>query len=81
MRVVFIGTGEIGVPTLQALLRSDEHQLAAIVTQPDKPLGATSELSRQRLKWRLPERECSILQPARIKDRQSIERSVRCRQR
>src|SRR4051812_47349933 len=36
MRIVFIGTGEIGVPTLQALLGS-EHEVAAVVTQPDKP--------------------------------------------
>ena len=38
MRIIFIGTGEIGVPALQALLRS-EHQIVAVVTQPDKPVG------------------------------------------
>jgi len=38
MRIVFIGTGEIGVPTLRALLDS-EHEVAAVVTQPDKPVG------------------------------------------
>ena len=38
MRIVFIGTGEIGVPTLRALLDS-EHEVVAIVTQPDKPVG------------------------------------------
>ena len=38
MRIVFIGTGEIGVPTLQALLNS-EHEIVAVVTQPDKPVG------------------------------------------
>lgn len=39
MRVVFIGTGEIGVPTLRWLLQSGEHELAGVVTQPDKPAG------------------------------------------
>ena len=38
MRIVFIGTGEIGVPTLRALLDS-EHEVVGIVTQPDKPVG------------------------------------------
>ncbi len=39
MRVVFIGTGEIGVPTLQFLLQSDEEELVGVVTQPDRPVG------------------------------------------
>src|SRR5712675_1218133 len=38
MRIVFIGTGEIGVPTLRALLDS-EHEVVALVTQPDKRVG------------------------------------------
>src|SRR6266508_3431816 len=38
MRIVFIGTGEIGVPTVQALLKS-EHEIVGVVTQPDKPVG------------------------------------------
>src|SRR4029077_9778773 len=38
MRIVFIGTGEIGVPTLRALLDSG-HEVVAVVTQPDKPVG------------------------------------------
>ena len=38
MRIAFIGTGEIGVPTLRALLDS-EHEVVAVVTQPDKPVG------------------------------------------
>ena len=38
MRIVFIGTGEIGVPTLRALLDS-EHEVVGMVTQPDKPVG------------------------------------------
>src|SRR6266478_4181130 len=73
MRVVFIGTGEIGVPTLQALLRSDEHQLAAIVTQPDKPVGRDQRIEPPAIKKALAGRKIPILQPARIKDRKSIE--------
>jgi methionyl-tRNA formyltransferase len=73
MRVIFIGTGEIGVPTLQALLRSDEHQLAAIVTQPDKPVGRDQRIKPPPIKKALAGRKIPVLQPARIKDRHSIE--------
>jgi methionyl-tRNA formyltransferase len=73
MRVVFIGTGEIGVPTLQALLRSSEHQLVSVVTQPDKPAGRDQRLEPPPIKKALAGTTMSILQPARIKDRQAID--------
>lgn len=37
MRIVFFGTPEFAVPTLQALAR--EHEIALVVAQPDKPAG------------------------------------------
>jgi len=73
MRVVFIGTGEIGVPALHALLGSEEHQLAAVVTQPDKPVGREQRIEPSPIKKALAGTKIPILQPARIKDRQSIE--------
>src|SRR5436309_6031707 len=73
MRVVFIGTGEIGVPTLHTLLGSEEHQLAAVVTQPDKPVGRDQRIEASAIKKALAGTKIPILQPARIKDRQSIE--------
>jgi methionyl-tRNA formyltransferase len=71
MRIVFIGTGEIGVPTLRALQKS-EHELVAVVTQPDKPVGRAQEITAPPIKAVLAGTEMSILQPARIKDPQSI---------
>src|SRR4029453_14124818 len=73
MRIVFIGAGEIGVPTLQALLRSSEHQLTGVVTQPDKPVGRAQRIEPTPIKRALAGSKVSILQPARIKDRQAIE--------
>jgi methionyl-tRNA formyltransferase len=73
MRVVFIGTGEIGVPTLQALLNSNEHQVTAVVTQPDKPAGRDQRIEAPPIKKALAGTTMLILQPARIKDRQAIE--------
>jgi methionyl-tRNA formyltransferase len=73
MRIVFIGAGEIGVPTLQALLRSSEHKLTGVLTQPDKPVGRDQQIESPPIKRALAGTKISILQPVRIKDRQAIE--------
>jgi len=39
LRVVFCGTGEIGLPALQALLTSAAHSVVGVITQPDRPAG------------------------------------------
>jgi methionyl-tRNA formyltransferase len=85
MRIVFIGTGEIGVPTLEALLKS-EHDVIGVVTQPDKPVGREQHIEPPPIKKALangapnasPPRTgralaLPVLQPARIKDHQAIE--------
>jgi methionyl-tRNA formyltransferase len=68
MRVLFIGTGEIGVPTLRALLDSKEHEVAGVVTQPDKPVGRDQRIELTPIKKAVAGRAMSILQPARIKE-------------
>jgi methionyl-tRNA formyltransferase len=79
MRIVFIGAGEIGVPTLQALLKS-EHEIVGVVTQPDKPVGRAQLVEPTPIKKTLTSSApggralpIPVLQPARIKDRQAIE--------
>ena len=72
MRIVFIGTGEIGVPTLKALLES-EHELVGVVTQPDKPVGRAQRLEAPAIKKAMAEKTVPILQPPRIKEPQAIE--------
>jgi methionyl-tRNA formyltransferase len=72
MRIVFIGTGEIGVSTLRALQNS-EHVLVGVVTQPDKPVGRDQKITAPPIKAALAASKMSIVQPIRIKDSQSIE--------
>ena len=38
MRLIYFGSGDFGLPTLQALVEAD-HEVAAVVTQPDRPAG------------------------------------------
>jgi methionyl-tRNA formyltransferase len=73
MRIVFIGTGAIGVPTLRALQKS-EHELVAVVTQPDKPAGRDQKITPPPIKAALNGETVSIVQPTRIKDREAIEK-------
>ena len=72
MRIVFIGTGDIGVPTLQALLKSP-HDVVGVVTQPDKPVGRSQLIEPPPIKKALSGTNIPVLQPARIKERQAIE--------
>lgn len=39
MRIVFTGTGDIGIPTLSALLSLKTCEVVAVICQPDKPVG------------------------------------------
>ena len=72
MRIVFIGSGEIGVPTLRALLDS-EHEVVAVVTQPDKPVGREQRIEPPPIKEEVTKTRIPILQPAQIKDQQATE--------
>jgi methionyl-tRNA formyltransferase len=73
MRIVFIGTGEIGLPVLRSLRESDEHKLVGIVTQPDKPAGRAQRIAAPPIKTALAGNALPILQPDRIKSGEAIE--------
>jgi methionyl-tRNA formyltransferase len=72
MRVLFIGTGEIGVPVLRWLLQSEEHELVGVVTQPDKPVGRAQRIEAPPIKAALGDGLVPVLQPARIKSAETV---------
>ncbi len=45
MRLIYFGAGGFGLPTLQTLHGSVDHEVAAVVSQPDKPAGRKRELT------------------------------------
>ncbi|MEI6871052.1 MAG: methionyl-tRNA formyltransferase [Verrucomicrobiota bacterium] len=72
MRIVFAGTGDIGVPTLEGLLTS-HHQVVGVVTQPDKPVGRHQELQPSAIK-RIALREGLLIQqPLKMRDPAAVE--------
>ncbi|MDP9290889.1 MAG: methionyl-tRNA formyltransferase [Verrucomicrobiota bacterium] len=72
MRVLFMGTGEIGLPVLDALIRS-AHDVAAVITQPDRPAGRKLEPRASPVKKFAQQHALQVLQPMRIRDRSAID--------
>ena len=73
MRVVFIGTGEIGLPVLRWLRDSGEHELVGVVTQPDKPVGREQRIQAPPIKAAIGDAELPVLQPERIKRDEAVQ--------
>lgn len=72
MKVVFAGTGDIGVPTLEWLL-SSEHEVLGVVTQPDKPVGRHQELTPSAIKRVALRAGLVVQQPQRMRDPAAVE--------
>jgi methionyl-tRNA formyltransferase len=66
MRLIFMGSPEIAVPSLQALAAAG-HEIVCVVTQPDKPQGRGQRLSPPAVKAAAQEMGLTVLQPAGLK--------------
>jgi methionyl-tRNA formyltransferase len=67
MRVVFMGTPEFAVPSLEALLKSDDR-VVGVVTQPDRPKGRGQPLTSSPIKLVAERERLPLLQPIKMKD-------------
>ena len=66
MKVVFMGTPDFAVGTLKALLEAG-HEVAAVVTQPDKPKGRGKELLMTPVKAEAVKHDIPVFQPERVR--------------
>ena len=66
MKLVFCGTPQFAVPTLEKLFRAG-HQIELVVTQPDRPKGRGMELAASPVKQKALELGLPITQPEKIK--------------
>lgn len=71
MRVVFLGSGSFAIPSLEALLDAG-HDVAAVVTQPDREKGRGRALAPPPLKPVAAARGLKILQPRRVREPESV---------
>lgn len=67
MRIVFMGTPDFAVPTLETLLNSS-HEVVGVVTQPDRSKGRSGKLQFSPVKETALAAEVPVFQPERIKD-------------
>lgn len=67
MKLVFCGTPQFAVPTLQALIAAG-HEIALVVSQPDRPVGRKQEMTAPPAKQTALEAGLEITQPEKIKN-------------
>lgn len=67
MRIVFCGTGDIGLPSLRALADSPLHEVVGLITQPDRPAGRDLKPRPPAVKSEALARGIPVAQPERIR--------------
>ncbi|MCR4826397.1 MAG: methionyl-tRNA formyltransferase [Bacteroidales bacterium] len=72
LRVVFMGTPEFAVATLDAI-RKAGHDVVAVVTTPDKPAGRGQHLRCSEVKNYAIAHQIPVLQPEKLKDEAFVE--------
>jgi len=69
VRIVFMGTPDFAVPSLNALLSLSQHTVSAVVTQPDRPQGRGLKTTASPVKRTGEAHGLPIFQPERLKSR------------
>nr|WP_308505605.1 methionyl-tRNA formyltransferase [uncultured Agathobaculum sp.] len=73
MRIVFMGTPDFAVPSLQALIDAG-HEVCAVYTQPDKPQGRKQILTAPPVKELALQHHIPVYQPATLKNEEEQEK-------
>lgn len=71
MRIIYMGTPDFAVPTLDTLIQS-EHEVIAVITQPDKPKGRGKAMQFPPVKEKALEYDIPVYQPAKVRDPEFI---------
>jgi len=74
LRIVFLGSGAFGIPTLEAL--ATRHEVVAVVSQPDKPAGRGKTLTPTPIAARAAELGIPVLKPVDVNE-QGVRDAVR----
>ncbi|MBP2639956.1 MAG: Methionyl-tRNA formyltransferase [Firmicutes bacterium] len=72
LRIVFMGTPDFAVPCLERLV-TDGHEIAAVVTQPDRPKGRGRILTPSPVKEYALNQKLQLIQPEKIKNADVME--------
>lgn len=72
MKIIFMGTPDFSVPTLDAI-KKDGNEIVLVVTQPDKKKGRKGILTPPPVKEWAVKNNISIFQPVKLREKQNIE--------
>ena len=72
MRIIFMGTPDFSVGTLEALIEAG-HEIALVVTQPDKPKGRGGKMQFTPVKEVAVEHNIPVYQPRKIREPECVE--------
>ncbi len=72
MNVIFMGTPDYAQKILQKLIESDDINVVAVYTQPDKPVGRKKVMTPPPVKVVANEHNLSVYQPTRLRDTETI---------
>lgn len=73
MKIVFMGTPDFAVGSLQALCESGKHEILAVVTQPDRPKGRGNKLLQTPVKEYALAQGLTVYQPQKVKTPEFVE--------
>jgi len=73
MRIVFMGSAELAVPSLKALLEHSGDEVVGVVSQPDRPAGRSRNLTPCPLKAFAESRGLNIMTPDKVGAPESLE--------
>ncbi len=73
MKIVYMGTPDFAVGPLKALVEAG-HEIVAVVSQPDKPKGRSSQLVPPPVKAYAMTQDLPVFQPEKIKTPEAVER-------
>jgi methionyl-tRNA formyltransferase len=72
LKIVFMGTAELSCTVLEALVRNEQFQVTAVVTQPDRPKGRELKPQSSPVKVFARKLNLPVLQPVRARDEKFI---------
>jgi len=72
MKLAFMGTPDFALPALKALIDSNVHEVACVITQPDKPKGRGREMQAPPIKSMAKKHAIPVLQPASLKSNEKF---------
>ena len=81
MKIVFMGTPEFAAASLKALVESNQYEIVAVVTQPDRPKGRGHKVMMSAVKEYALTQGLPVLQPERVKTpgfQEEMEKLLKC---